>query len=157
MIGFIRPENKIPKIESANNADLNVAAEKLTEKTGEIISEASNVLPSVNPLLSAQQVVQQNQSSDNQVVLEKVEKILAQDMDSIFLSLDAQAQAEFKRRGEETSRKIVKLLGRATVPIKKIVNLIIAWLRVIPQVNRFYLEQEAKIKTDKIMRLTIKK
>lgn len=157
MIGFIRPENKIPKIESASNADLNVAAEKLAEKTGEIISEASNVLPSVDPLLSAQQIVQQNQAPDNQLVLEKVEKILAQDMDSIFLSLDAQAQAEFKRRGEETSRKIVKLLGRATVPIKKIVNLIIAWLRVIPHVNRFYLEQEAKIKTDKIMRLTIKK
>jgi hypothetical protein len=35
--------------------------------------------------------------------------------------------------------------------VKKILALIRDWLKLIPGVNRFFLEQEAKIKTDKIL------
>jgi hypothetical protein len=40
------------------------------------------------------------------------------------------------------------------VSTKKIFVLIRAWLKIIPGVNRFFLEQEAKIKTDKILFVT---
>jgi hypothetical protein len=42
------------------------------------------------------------------------------------------------------------MIQSGKVNIKKIRNLIIRWLRVIPGVNRYFLEQEAKIKTDRI-------
>jgi hypothetical protein len=156
MNGYIRPEIKIPKAESVDNANFANTAETLSEKQAEKTSETNNTLPILDPSILVQQDISANVFSDQQIVLEKVEKILAEDMDNIFLSLDVSQQAAFKKRGEETSLQIAKLLNKGKVPLKKIVNLIVAWLRVIPHVNRFYLEQEAKIKADKIMKLTIK-
>lgn len=65
--------------------------------------------------------------------------------------MDAATQAKFKQAGEETAGKISILLQTAKVQVKKIVELIVAWLRIIPGVNSYYLEQEAKIKADKIL------
>ena len=39
------------------------------------------------------------------------------------------------------------------VKVKKILKLILEWLRILPGINRFFLEQEAKIKTDRIIQL----
>lgn len=157
MNGYIRPEIKAPKVESVSNADFANTAEQLSEQSPTRISETTNILPSIDPNITVQQTTSGINNSDQQIILEKVEQVLAQDMDNIFLSLDVSQQIAFKKRGEETSYQIVKLLSKGTAPLKKIVNLIVAWLRVIPNVNRFYLEQEAKIKADKIMKLTIKK
>ncbi len=156
MNGYVRPEIKVPKIESVDNANFVNAPEQLSEKSAARILENTNVLPSIDTNAAAQLSTSSAAISGQQIILEKVERVLAQDMDNIFLSLDVSQQIAFKKRGEETSRQIVKLLSKGTVPLKKIVHLIMAWLRVIPHVNRFYLEQEAKIKADKIMKLTIK-
>ena len=59
--------------------------------------------------------------------------------------------------GEETASKIAQLLEAAKVKTRKIFDLIVKWLRIIPGINRFFLEQEAKIKADKILRLKIRK
>lgn len=45
------------------------------------------------------------------------------------------------------------MLQATKVQTKKIVELLLAWLRIIPGVNRFFLEQEAKIKADKLLAL----
>ena len=37
--------------------------------------------------------------------------------------------------------------------IKKIFELLLQWLKLLPGVNKFFLEQEAKIKVDQIMSL----
>lgn len=87
------------------------------------------------------------------IVLKKVESILAENMDSIFLSLDSNSQIDFKIKGEETAKKITTLLSQAKVKVKDLIDLIIDWLRVIPRVNRYYLEQEAKLKADAIWHL----
>jgi len=54
---------------------------------------------------------------------------------------------------EQTAFKIRELMRGAHVKIKKIFRLIIEWLRMLPGVNIFFLEQEAKIKADKILAL----
>ncbi len=87
------------------------------------------------------------------IILAKVEGILAENMDNVFLSLDSSSQVNFKIKGEETAKKIIILLSQAKVKIKDIINLIINWLKVIPRINRYYLEQEAKLKADAIWRL----
>ncbi|MDD5290803.1 MAG: hypothetical protein PHZ04_01680 [Patescibacteria group bacterium] len=84
---------------------------------------------------------------------EKVGKILEAGMEEIYLNLPANKQAEFKAKGEETVREINGLLGKAKVKVEKIISLIKKWLSVIPGVNKFFLEQEAKIKADEIMKL----
>lgn len=91
------------------------------------------------------------QLSSSQVVLQKVENILSQDMDKAFLSMDVATQAKFKTKGEETGRQITILLQKGKASIQKISSLILEWLRIIPQVNRHYIEQEAKIKAENII------
>ena len=54
--------------------------------------------------------------------------------------------------GETTAQKIKEAVLKKTTRIKDIVHLIIGWLKSLPGVNKFFIEQEAKIKADKIMR-----
>jgi hypothetical protein len=45
------------------------------------------------------------------------------------------------------------MLDKGKVNVKKVRDLIIKWLRIIPGVNRYFLEQEAKIKSDRLLEL----
>lgn len=86
-------------------------------------------------------------------VLQEVEKILEEDLEDIYFHLDPKVQKEFHDKGEETAGKIRVMLGEAKIKVKKILYLIRDWLKIIPGINKFFLEQEAKIKTDKILLL----
>ena len=81
----------------------------------------------------------------------KIENILEEDLGEIFFKLTPLEQEEFKKKGEETASLIMDLLAKSKVQIKKIIEAIKDWLKLIPGINRFFLEQEAKIKADKIV------
>lgn len=83
----------------------------------------------------------------------KIEEILSDGLNDVFLGMSPKKQKEFKEEGERTISHINKLLSKTKINVEKIINLIKRWLSVIPKVNRFFLEQEAKIKTDKIIKL----
>lgn len=82
---------------------------------------------------------------------EEIEDILEEDLKEIYTSMPPNKQVEFRKKGEETRSKVRELVGSAKVNAKKVFSLIRGWLKIIPGVNRFFLEQEAKIKTDKIL------
>lgn len=82
-----------------------------------------------------------------------VERIMQENLESAYAALSPVEQQEFKIKGEATALEIRNLLERTSVKIKKIFLLIFRWLSFLPGVNRFYLEQEAKIKADKILSL----
>ncbi len=84
----------------------------------------------------------------------QINAILEEDLMDMYLSMPAEKQKQFKEKGEETVSKIRELASSAKVNAKKVFHLIRAWLKIIPGVNRFFLEQEAKIKTDKILLVT---
>ncbi len=84
---------------------------------------------------------------------EAIDSILAEGLDEIFLKMKPEEQKAFKKKGEETVSKISELLSSAKVKINKIVSLIRQWLGMVTGINKFFLEQEVKIKADKIMRL----
>jgi hypothetical protein len=86
----------------------------------------------------------------------QIENFLAGGLEEIYLGLPLEKQSEFRLKGEETAKKINKLLEKTKINIGKIVNLIRKWLALIPGVNKFFLEQEAKIKADEIVKLRIK-
>ncbi len=83
----------------------------------------------------------------------KIEKILEEGMNDSFQRLSPVAQQEFKLKGEQTATQIRDLLKDTHVKVKKVLRLILDWLRMLPGINHFFLEQEAKIKTDKIISL----
>lgn len=83
----------------------------------------------------------------------EVEKILEEGLAPLFVSLPDHAKEKFKEKGEEASHEIAGMVKRLQIDIKRALRLIRDWLLTIPKVNKFFLEQEAKIKTDKILEL----
>lgn len=84
----------------------------------------------------------------------QIEGILEEDLGEMYNNLTPQEQKSFKIKGEETSRAVFMLIYHKTkVKVKKIIKLIKQWLKLLPGINKFFLEQEAKIKADKIVNL----
>ncbi len=92
-------------------------------------------------------------SSYEERQVEAIENIMAEGLDQAFLQMTSQQQQKFKSEGEKTAQKISQLLTKAKTGAEKIVDLIRRWLKLVPKINRFFLEQEAKIKTDKILKI----
>ncbi len=86
----------------------------------------------------------------------RVEKILEEGVSDSYARLSPIAKQEFKLKGEATARKVSALLRATHIKAKKIFQLILAWLKLLPGINHFFLEQEAKIKTDRVIQLNQK-
>ncbi|MDO8626590.1 MAG: hypothetical protein Q7K39_04040 [Candidatus Magasanikbacteria bacterium] len=84
----------------------------------------------------------------------KIEKILEDGVGEAYSRLSPVAKQEFKLKGEEVAFKIRELLSTGHTQVKKIFRLILEWLKMLPGINRFFLEQEAKIKTDRVLSLS---
>lgn len=83
--------------------------------------------------------------------LQEVEEVLAEDLEDEYVKMTPKQQKKFKQEGEVTAIKINTLLQKTKTKVKKIIDLIRKWLQLIPGVNKFFIEQEAKIKADKLM------
>jgi hypothetical protein len=82
-----------------------------------------------------------------------VQRILSEGLYETYAQLPPALQAKFKVEGERTASAVAKLLTDTKVQLGKIMKLIRRWLSIIPGVNRYYLEQEAKLKADAVMAL----
>ena len=83
----------------------------------------------------------------------RVEKIMEEGLQDAYRELTPIQREEFKIKGEKTAMEIRAILQTGKIKIKKIFKLILEWLRLLPGVNKFFIEQEAKIKADKIISL----
>ncbi len=84
-------------------------------------------------------------------ILIEIENVLSEHLEEIFAGMTPQQQMAFQQKGEETAREVKTLLQETKVKVREILNLIKEWLQMIPGVNKFFLEQEAKIKTDRLL------
>jgi hypothetical protein len=118
------------------------------EKFSEEIEERNNKKFRVTGIKSAPAVppISERRRKD-------IEKTLSLGLEEIYFSMSPEKRAEFKKKGEDTAFKINKLLEKTMVNLGKVVNLIKKWLALIPGVNKFFLEQEAKIRADKIFKM----
>ena len=82
-----------------------------------------------------------------------IERILEEDLSDIYFQLPEADKAKFRIKGEETAREISALLSATTIKLKKIIDAIRSWLKLIPGISQFFLEQEAKIKADRLLKL----
>ena len=80
-----------------------------------------------------------------------VEKIMADGLDEYYARLDPPMQTTFKHVGEQTATQISVLLDESKVQVRKILDLLVSWLRLLPGVNSLFIEQEAKIKADELL------
>lgn len=147
---------KIPSPEAhESQAPVEVIPEKNLEKVEKV--ENKNTLPLKKkihlPLKSSASKVVVSPDDYETKKLQAIEDIMSSGLDKAFLAMKPNEQKRFKDEGEKTAKKISTLLGRARVSADKIVNLIRRWLSLIPRINRFFLEQEVKIKADKILNI----
>lgn len=130
--------------------------EKIRETIIEEISEAEKPQELVKPQIS-QPVIKPAVSPTPPAVKSPtfytIEKIMEEGLEDVYLSMPEEQQKIFKEEGEKTVTRIEQLLNKVKIKIKEIIRLIRDWLKLIPGVNKFFLEQEAKIKTDKILKI----
>ncbi|MCX6784334.1 MAG: hypothetical protein NTV81_00110, partial [Candidatus Komeilibacteria bacterium] len=119
-------------------AQMNRAAETFNQKPSSVVA---------GPAVAVQAAVPKDPL---QVTIENV---LEEGLGEAYLKLPPDKKEEFKIVGEQTAQKITVLLRAATIKIGEIFALIVKWLRIIPGVNKFFLQQEAKIKTDQLLKL----
>jgi len=90
-------------------------------------------------------------------LLEDIEDVLAEGLDTYYQSLTPGQRTAFREEGERTATKIEELLKKAHIKVIEIVRMIRRWLALIPGINQFFIEQESKIKADKLMQLSEEK
>lgn len=83
----------------------------------------------------------------------RIEQVLDEHMEDVVRDMTPAKQEEFRQVKEETAANIRVKLGGVKVHFVEILVLIQKWLMLIPSVSRFFLEQESKIKTDKIKKI----
>lgn len=89
-------------------------------------------------------------------LLEDIEDVLAEGLSEYYESLTPGQRKAFKAEGERAASAIETLLKKAHVKVIEIVRIIKRWLSLIPGINQFFIEQESKIKADKLILLSEK-
>ena len=149
---IIKPTTEQAGLESAPSAETEVTEGK-RETAPEKETPATKTVESQTPLRRRPVVSRPSIPQVRDELTIKIEKVLEEGLGDSFQRLSPIAKQEFKIKGEETANKIRELMNSAKIKVKKIIRLILEWLKMLPGVNHFFLEQEAKIKTDKILQL----
>ena len=144
-----RPETPRPVVETGG---LDIEKE-VAQPAGERTAEASPIeVQPITPPANPQQILP---TAPNEPPLQhQVEEIMSAGLTDAYQAMDPGTQQKFKQVGEATAVTIAGLLARTKIEIKKIIELIFGWLRLIPGVSNYYLEQEAKIKADRLVSLS---
>lgn len=105
-------------------------------------------LPIVEEDVITQPILQEHVPSQ-----QDIEHVLSDGLKELYEALPVEQQRQLKESGELLTVKIQELFVAAKATASSVLALVMAWLKSIPGVNRYYLEQEAKIKTDALLHL----
>jgi len=83
----------------------------------------------------------------------ELEVVLAEDVFDFMKQTSPAQQVEIRRRGREVLDQVETMIKQTKVNIRKVIHLILAWLKLLPITNKYFLEQEAKIKAEKMLRI----
>lgn len=145
--GEIAPEgqqgvpSKAESVESAPSAAPEVT--QMAEPVAEPVPLPQPVIPSAAPAPIA--VPKKDE------LTQEIEDILAEDLGDLYQQLPPEKRQQFKQEGEKAASLIRQMMERGKIHTRKVLGLIRRWLQLIPGVNRFFLEQESKIKTDRLL------
>lgn len=82
-----------------------------------------------------------------------VERVMEADLRDLYLAMTPTERQIFKKKGEETAKEITSLMEKTKINLNKIIKLLFGWLRLLPGVNNYFIEQEAKLKADQLFKL----
>lgn len=150
-------EKEAPPERLSPTPEVERSAPDLDRRQETIPTEQSRaeLLPEVPATVSTQPAAAR--ASAKSPLLLNVEKILEEDLEQVYFSMQPVEQAAFKERGDAVAKDIEGLIGKARATAERIIALIRSWLQMVPGVSRFFIEQESKIKTDRLLALQRKK
>lgn len=141
------------KIETETTLEQNENKEKINFEKVETEEKLDNKIESLISKLKKQKKKPSSIPLVKDEITLRIEKVMEEGLEEAFKELSPIEQQEFKIKGEETAWKIRQALKKTHVKIKEIFKLLFEWLKMLPGINKFFLEQEAKIKADKIVSL----
>ena len=141
-------KEKIPSPESF--PPLEKKKEKLSQTQPEERAEEKS------PLSGGIFPLQEGKEVKKAEISKEIEDILIQDLAPFYKVLPSRKKELFDRKKEQTIAAIEKVLSSTKIIAQKILNLVKGLLKMLPGLNRFFLEKESKIKTDKILSLARK-
>ncbi len=165
--GFLSSSTETPKV--PEQAPVNTAPELVPQPSQPVVelkpfdeakleSEAVQAQPAV-------QVVAQEPATDPvpatpaviavppDKLAEDVQKILEDGLEEAIVAMPEDAKQRFLQKGKEIGTIVSDMVRRYKVEVKRVLHMLKEWLTAIPGINKFFLEKEAKIKTDRILEL----
>ena len=146
---LLKPE-KDKGSESAEKLEL--SQQEQISLDGEAVLEKASTVEQDKPGLK-KQVASQQTADIKAITLKKIENILQENLEEVYFNMDEAHRRMFKAEGERAAHQIEKILFSGKSVAVKVLEVIKKWLRLIPGVNKFFIEQEAKIKTDKVINI----
>ncbi len=148
------PEQILPKEESGLEADEKAFEQSPESKDVFLEQPTPEEEAPVSKVIEGQAVTARAApQAPTDEVTEEIEKIMEEGLGEFFTTMPPEAKVKFKKKGEEVARELSEMVRGFKVKFKRALQLIRDWLLTIPGVNRFFLEQEAKIKVDLIIEL----
>lgn len=144
----IQSEN-LPPVEKQNSSEIVGSPEQVHETS--VNKEAINNSQQAVQALSDELASHDNSSEVAQNQIKDIENILSENLHSIYKELDEKMKRKFKESGEVLANTIHALVQKSKVNVKEMIRLISKWLKMLPGISVFFVEQEAKIKADKIL------
>jgi hypothetical protein len=111
--------------------------------------QAQEAAPAPAPAAPARSM----QAPGTEALVKEVEDVLEAGLKDTYNQMPPDLKVQFKKEAERVSREIVGMVRTLKVKAGRVLKLIVGWLKMIPGVNRFFLVQEAKIKTDRVLEL----
>ena len=144
--------------ESAISADLRASQvlereatkDAFLEKEDLVVPKAAEAEGPVEQRVAVAEAVPVAAAPQDPVTVD-VTKILEDGLGEYYQAMPDAARERFQKKGKEVSVELAKRVRTFRVVVKDVLRLVYDWLKTIPSVNKFFLEQEAKIKTDRIL------
>jgi len=140
------------QIEKIPSQEISEMREAILEEISQAEKPQKKIIKKIIPKKKKQSVEREVPPVKSEIY-KNIESIMEEDLVDVYVNMTPEIQKKFKEEGEKTAFRIEKLLQKTKVKIKEIIKLIRGWLMIIPGVNKYFMEQEAKIKTDKILRI----
>jgi hypothetical protein len=148
-----RNGERVPEQEPSTVEADEAAYEQSAERRDDFLHTEEEQLPSLPEESTSSTSASASPRTEKDPVVAEVEKILEDGLGPYFSSLPPEAQPVFKKKGEEVAAQLSEMVRTFRFNVRRALQLISDWLKTIPGVNKLFLEQEAKIKTDRILAL----
>jgi len=137
--------------ESTETAEIGKAGES------EGVPQAAEAAPSISAAEALPQAAPAVLPIQKSPLLLEIESIMEENLREIYQNMPDELKLRFNSEGEKTAGEINNLMQSLKATTKKLIEVLKKWLLIIPGINKFFLEQEAKIKADKIMAIQLSK